>query len=467
MMEKFEDLVSNIQEETPATLAIWRISNKNIIDILKEFVADKHDDDDRTYGKFILQTQGLFDRLNPLLAQQERTNDYFSSTLSNMDYPRTDEFSVIFGGKYAIKPHSIPESLVSRLVRDNPRIYTVSRSKPPDDAPPNLTHIQSNVLADDDLGKGEFLKILNMARDEWQKSFWKTTKLVVYFTLGFFRGEITCEKNLTTADNFQEALVESFANLENNSWRVVVTGTDATRPSTFMNDTLDWKMDDTSNSTNELIVPSYKISDRNFVYAMSKLGQYYMVASAVIQLTDKASRTRRRVDLIIRKIEKYVAISQAGGSSFEHLARHSCGPRISLRRSQRGESAVMKRLGNILGFSLFKDTSSLANQSVAMMAKLNAISKNFDDIEKALKNHLLIANCISICYTPLHGIPWTQEAVKSTTNDPRLSIVSQITWRLRNAISIERAISLHFPLPKGPQEELSELDLSTRWSTRC
>jgi len=435
--DDFDDLLSSIQEAKPSTLAIWRLSNKSILDILKAFAAEKNDD--RIYERFALKTQDLFDRLNSLLAEQERNNYYFSPTLSITNYSRKNEFSVIFGGKYATTPQSIPESLVSRLVNENPRIYTVSRSNPTNvDLPLNLRHFQSELLTDVNLGKGEFLKILNTARDEWQKWFSKTTKLVIYFTLGFYKGENPFMKNMITAGNFREALLESFADLDSNSWRVVVTGTDATRPSTYKDDTFEHRKKDKSGKKTKktLLIPSYKIEERNYAYALSKLGQFYVIANAVMQLTGTAKRRRRKVESILKKVHTYVNLTKEGGNSFDYLVEHST---LHLHSTRASRLNPFKRLKKE---ETGKKSSS---RSVDLIAELNLISRYLDRLETSLQDNFMVVRGISICYTPLHAKPWSENALKCTTMTPRLFVLKQIMPRLKNAISIEQAVALHFP----------------------
>eukprot|EP00548_Thalassiothrix_antarctica_P014005 CAMPEP_0194169034 /NCGR_PEP_ID=MMETSP0154-20130528/3752_1 /TAXON_ID=1049557 /ORGANISM="Thalassiothrix antarctica, Strain L6-D1" /LENGTH=613 /DNA_ID=CAMNT_0038880265 /DNA_START=78 /DNA_END=1919 /DNA_ORIENTATION=+ len=440
--EEFENLLSTIQKQTPPTLVLWRLSNEKIFKVLKDFACSS-DKNDRNFEILLPQTQVLFNHLNSRLAEQERDNRYFSSTLSNLNSPRNDEFSVVFGGKYVTKPVSISGNLVSRLLKDNAFIYTVSRSKPHDNAPKNLIHMQSKNLTDDKLGKEEFLKVLNMARDKWEKSFPKT-KMVLYFTLGFYKGETSCETNLVTARNFQEALVESFTDLDKKHWRVVVTGTDATRPNTSKGDTFDWKKDDTNNSeSKKLVIPSYKLDRHNYFYALSKLGQFYIIASAVAQLTSatqKVKPTNEKFEPTIKKIEKYVELFKTGCKTFDLLVKYSsinnlvnplngAHPKPSLE-TDKTEENVLETHANML------------------IAGLDDISKSFDHImeeEFFLRDYFMVAKGISICYTPLHATPWTEEAVKSTSC-PRLFILKQLIPRLKNAISIEQAVALHFPL---------------------
>lgn len=450
-MEEFEGLLSTTREKP--TLATWRLSHESFVDTLKGFAAVECDDDDRNDTKFLLQTQGLFDRLNPLLAEQERNDEYFSSSLSAMNSPRHNEFSVVFGGKYVTKPESIPEAIVARLVMESPRIYTVSRSKPSPDLPKTLTHIQSELLDSNDFGKGEFLKVLNMAREEWQTSYSITT-MVIYFTLGFIKGDDPFERNLSCARNFRDALIESFACLQNNdssspSWRVVVTGTNATLPSTHEDATYDWK-DDTKSTTTagtKLNIPTYKITKWNFIYAMTKLGQFYIIASAVTQLTKGADiPLRKKLEPIIRKIETYNSLSKKGENenAFYYLANHS------RPLHTRNPVGAMRRFRMMFGRANKIKNIVNENRANILIAELDDISNNFDRIvreESILRDHFSIAGGITICYTPLHAKPWTIEAVKETTANPRLYIVNQVLWRLKNAISLEQAVAAHFPPP--------------------
>jgi len=412
-LEKLEDLLSKTKQHQ--TLAVWRLSDEKLVDTLKLFATDRRDEDS-DYTKMLEQTQGLFNRLNPLLAQQEREDEHFSSSFSAMESVGKNEFSVVFGGKYTLKPKSISETLVAILAHNNSRVYTVSRSPPSPGLPQNLKHFQSENLDSDELGKGEFLKVLNQARDEWQESYYNTT-MVIYFTIGFHKGENPYERNIFTARNFGDALVKSFSSIGNNSWRVVVTGTDATRPTTYEDATFRWKGENSINLT----VPSYKIHEGNYIYAMSKLGQIYTVASAVAKLS-KDRGIHKKLKPTIERIEKTVKMVKEGDNSYAYLVE------ISKRTG---------RLRKLCGRMKMKD-------KIYLKTELNGISKYVQQIEESLGKHFLLAEGISICYTSLHSEPWTEKAI--TTDDPRYDILRNIITRLKNAISLEHAAALHFPM---------------------
>jgi hypothetical protein len=52
------------------------------------------------------------------------------------------------------------------------------------------------------------------------------------------------------------------------------------------------------------------------------------------------------------------------------------------------------------------------------------------------------AKVISICYTPLHAKPWTEQAKSAAS--PKTYILKQIVRRLKNAVSIEQAVFYRF-----------------------
>ena len=65
---------------------------------------------------------------------------------------------------------------------------------------------------------------------------------------------------------------------------------------------------------------------------------------------------------------------------------------------------------------------------------------------KELKDYFCIAKGISICYTPLHAKPWTQQAINNAATglSPKAFVLEQVVKRLKNAISIEQAVDCHF-----------------------
>ena len=160
-----KELIREIQSQTPKTLAVWRLSHPPLVQALEDFAA-KEDD-----GSSLLeQDQTLFGHLNPLLAQQEQEHYYFSKEEERRS-SRKDEFSVVFGGKYSeTTPQSISEMLVSKLAKDNVRVFTVSRSKLSCELPNNLTHIvKQNLDSETEVGVNEFLDVMTMAKQKWQQ----------------------------------------------------------------------------------------------------------------------------------------------------------------------------------------------------------------------------------------------------------------------------------------------------------
>ena len=82
------------------------------------------------------------------------------------------------------------------------------------------------------------------------------------------------------------------------------------------------------------------------------------------------------------------------------------------------------------------------------MEELDAISNKFtNEVEPILgSSNLQIAKDISICYTPLHAIPWTEQALKQKANDdvsPKGFLIEQVVKRFKNAISINLASKSH------------------------
>jgi len=428
-VEEFEESISAFQGQTPA---LWRLSNKPFVEALRDFTTtnDEEDEDDE---KLLEKAQELFNKLNPLMAQQERDNYHFApSFVSNSS--REDEFSVVFGGKYTNKvvPESISETLVKDYLKDSCCIYTVSRSRLSCKLPENMKHFPKENLDSERLGKKEFLEVLNMARCEWQESYPDTT-LVIYFALGSHSGGGAFKRNLIFVENFTKALIESLESVKNASWRVVVTGTDATLPSTHKNNEVKFVLDGDDSKEVNITIPSYKISEGNYFYAMSKLGQYYIVASAVAQLLNQ-KEICEELKPTVMKIRNEIFIDDLTKSQLLNGFRDckSTGQLNSATKSLRRCSLPVRIPGE-----------RKLDRIKYEIPWLNKVSESFTLYEKSLKSHFWIAGGISICFTPLHGKPWTSEAIFD--DHPRLYILKQILWRLKNVISTQQAAALHFP----------------------
>jgi hypothetical protein len=421
--------IYEIQNQTPKTLAFWRVSHRPIVKVLEAFAATDTEDDTSLE---LAEVQALFDRLNPLLAEQEKTDrSYckFKRTSSATSSSKTTlDISVVFGGK-APKGvgHSISEALSSRLLQKCLFVYTVSRSESIHQLPVNNIHVAKQNLDSDETGTNEFFDVMNMAKAKWEGD--DSSTLVLYMTLAQFKGSDPFSFNLRVANNFCKALVETVSSAPNKKWKVVLTGTDATSP-------IDKKDSEFEFENEAIFIPTYKIFIYNFTYAMSKvkidytylfpcfnchcashppfflctqIGQYYLVAKTIAKLVGRNDLVDE-IDPIISKISANIEAA-AGKPVFEE--------------SSSGD-----------------DTSTKIS-----MEELSEYSRRFNDIEKELKDYFAIAVGISICYTPLHAGPWTEQAIKPNDSglSPKANIVEQIAKRLKNAISIEQAVDCHFP----------------------
>lgn len=478
---RLKEICSQILQSSPKTLAHFRLSNPAIVKDLEDFAFSTSDEDEPR--PLLHQVLELFQRLNMHMAEQERScpswRDFFvASRLHKKEPSYNDEYSseitspieisVVFGGKFSKNPASISEQLVSDLVRRSQTVYTVSRSIcDKEDLPSNVKHISKqnldksdgNATNDSIIGADEFYDVMSMAKKEWletsshqQLTFPSTTAtLVFYYTLGQHKGVNPFVRNLNSAENFHRALTKmassspelsplsssesNRSNLMKRNWRVVVTGTDATLPSTHPPSKM--AMDLVENNTDDAIVytvPTYKIGTNNFVYAMSKLGQYYWIANAVagvlMMQEDKKGNTQygeifNNTKQVFGKIKHHVT------SAGEDGAYHSGGNEVSEETT-----------GNKIGIS---------------MAELDSISLEMSSLMEGglLQDHFQIAEQISICYTPLHAKPWTEDAIKKSSSvddaspssilsSQKAFILEQIVKRFKNAISIKSAASSHF-----------------------
>jgi hypothetical protein len=437
---RLNQLIAEIRRQSPKTLAFWRLSHSNLVEALQEFAAG--DDDDQNDNNELLlldQVQALFrDQINPLLAQQENStkgflfseeqsnnnnNNYNNGSAAAADYAK-QEVSVVFGGKYSKNPASISEFLVSKLIEQSPQVITVSRSMMitgDDDAslPKNLTHVAKQNLDAAEGGVPEFVDVMNLAKESFQNSNNAdddenntTRRIAFYLTLGQHKGANPFVRNLQAAQNFCQALQQTMDSSspqqqqqqqQHPSWRVILTGTDATLPSTHPDGNVCIVLDEDGHQE-DLVVPSYKIMQYNYVYAMSKLGQYYMVVHAVATLLGRKEIVEETAP-VIDKIRQHVYKAKEDGD--------------------------------------YHAESSSSTSSSITMAELDEISRRIIELADQVSDHVWIATGISICYTPLHAKPWTAAGLK--TESPRGHVVEQIVRRLKNAISIEKAAARHFP----------------------
>ncbi|CAJ1947805.1 unnamed protein product [Cylindrotheca closterium] len=425
--DHLDTLIQDIRSQNPKTLAYWRVTNEPIYKVLQHFASTDSDDDDssQSVDSLLPQVQTFFDALNAQLSVQESEDPdyqaYLKSKSPETTTPKTTssttDVSIVFGGKYPAegKPRSISERLVNKLSdgKDETAVITVSRSNVSHDMPINCRHVALQNLdhADTSLGSAEFGQILEMAGNEAKKGGDKPG-LTLYLTLGQHKGVNPFRRNLQGANNFCLALekfmtTEKDGNTRNDAcdWRVVLTGTDATLPS-------DYPASHVELLNQSLQIPSYKISEYNFTYATSKLGQYFLLIKTVAQLTGRMDIVEE-VEHIVVKIQ--ASVDKAGDNGNYHPPEDG------------------------------QETPS----TFISMAELDQYSRRSMELELELREHLQFAKGISICYTPLHAVPWTQQAVASAAGSedslsPKAFVLEQVVKRLKNAISIDQAVECHF-----------------------
>ena len=76
--QQLDTLASQIRQQSPHTLAFWRINHKPIFHLLNEFAGTDSQDADQ--AELLAETQKLFNGLNSILSEQERTDPNY------MDY---------------------------------------------------------------------------------------------------------------------------------------------------------------------------------------------------------------------------------------------------------------------------------------------------------------------------------------------------------------------------------------------
>lgn len=405
--DHFQSLLDEILKQSPQTLAAWRLRNEKLVSCLRSF-ATRREDDDRPLVESVL---ALFDRINPILAEQEQSDGLFGGRSTEPWAEKkigvmatSSSAAIVFGGKYSIHPRSISELLVSKLSSNtHQQVWTVSRSEVKE-APSTITHISRQRL-DQPGGNVEFEEIIRRAVIGESPP----TILDIYFSLGQHKGINPFVRNLQAANNFASALekviAEALVKFPTFQWRIILTGTDATLPSTHPHGQVTLNED-------HYTIPTYKISEYNYTYAMSKLGQYYRIGQAVAHLTG-AERLAGDCAKIYSRIQAHVM--QSGKN-----ANYDSG-------------SALVRMEELDEWSRQVDGVLLpALRGAGSQEEAAPASKNF-----------VIAQGISICYTPLHAHPWSEQALNQDKLEPTAYILEQVMKRLKNAISIEQAVEAH------------------------
>jgi hypothetical protein len=108
------------------TLVFWRLGNPKIVQALQEFCTGPEWNEADGQQVHLDQVQELFDRLNPLLSEQEQGSGKF---VGSGRQATSNAFPDVFGNKCtATVPRSISETLVAKLSATCVRVYTASRS---------------------------------------------------------------------------------------------------------------------------------------------------------------------------------------------------------------------------------------------------------------------------------------------------------------------------------------------------
>lgn len=487
-LEALLDMVIGILDADEKTPAYWRIKYDNkIVLALQEFCTEKDKDDgtsdDAERINFLTKrTLDLFHLLNDIMSEQEcavtflpqqkkfnerssilgRTEPTknimrFCATTFFNNFKNVDRevVSIVFGGKEANPAQSLSEELVKTLSETCLHVYTISRSdmKP---TKKNITHFNNQNLCEDSKeGVEGFVEVMEacIKKHFSSDSSKKKNVLSIYFTMGYHKGRDVYNANLRSANNFAKALQETFsaASGKNIKWKVILTGTDATRPSYSGDTTAVWPRDMTASpsdtyadhpgttvekETNQvekitLTVPLYKIHKYNFVYAMSKIGQFYTIADVVANLTIKPAVYKQS------QKERDINLSETVQKITSHI------------RKAEENGVYDEKAKNIIS-----------------MDDLNTISSDWTKKAQPLvSTELAVATDLSILYTPLHCRSWVTQSLKDSREhkdkyggSARAHIVFQIVKRLANAISTDMGTRCHTVHGYVGQESNSNTD---------
>ena len=439
LREMRDEVVKQKEDTGSCTLSYWRLTNPVIWKAMEDFASSPDWPYNGNNGACIeeacrKEVQALFTNMNRAMVEQER-KCLFPGEKPLL--PSANQWSVVFGGKWAVQPCSIAEELVDLLTTSangEARVYTVSRTSAPQctdsgnkDGPPcNVIHFAKQNLDNLKGGKEEFEQVLNRVVDDWEKVNMESTTttttttttnggnpagmppIVFYFTLGKHKGDnLPFQRNIQSVDNFVQALesiVPTRLVAKGIPWKVVITGTDATNPSTQPDPILTVQGVLTT-------APTYKMVTYNTVYAASKLCQFYKIATAVAKIS---------------------------GTSISPALE-------STREGNDGSLAVITQ--QIVDFVVDAGNNGVYRENVFLTDKeLDAISNYWTQVvEPSLQQYLQTAKSISICYTPLHRDPWTAMCLSDKSKEsPKKFMIQNIIWRLKNAISIDRAARAHF-----------------------
>lgn len=408
LQELWDEAVNNKEIGGSCTLTYWRLSNTEIWNALRDFcTAPEWKMDGADENACREETQLLFSKLNQAMVDQERTLLWPNEDIPQ---PQDNQWSVVFGGKWSSNPISISETLVGLLAASTKfRVYTVSRTSiEKSSLPENVVHFAKQNL-DSPGGREEFEQVIARVMADYDEAhkYHEKSPLVFYFTLGQHKGHNPFVRNISGAKNFAQTLSEIVsAKLTTKSipWKIVITGTDATNPSTKADSAVVVNGISTT-------VPTYKIMPYNFVYAASKLCQYYVIGAA---------------------------ISDAGGISIAPL----------LTERDENDGSMASLIGQLESFVHFSGKNgTYQDNHILGQEELDQISTHWDVVEAVLRKYLQVARGISICYTPLHRDPWIQssfeQCAEESQGSPKAYIIQQIVRRFKNAISIDKAARAH------------------------
>lgn len=408
-LDHLHSMIKDINDEETKDLRYWRMQDSNIVNALEDFCEEEYNDGNEGRDSLKKETQVLFDNLNRLMDVQEQSVKFFpEQKLIEREIRHGSEsevVSIVLGGKKAVPAESISEKLVDKLAKTCKHVYTVSRSgSEAMDLDPNITHIPSQHLMDGTEASVEgFIDIINLSIDEHFPPHVENKMLVMYFTLGCYLAKEGFQKNIRAAKSFSEALMRTFSVKNKHvDFKVVITGTDAIFPSNHPLTIMEWEEHERKV---QLKVPTWKIADDNYVYAMSKLGQFYTLADAI--------STIHNIKLDINL-----------GDIVERITQH------------------INVAGDVMQYNENQE-------NVILMSELDKISEGWTDtVQPALNDYLTVANGLSILYTPLH-LHFADEAIDECEEDDeyggsiKAHIVYFLVFFMQNAVSIGFGANSH------------------------
>jgi len=233
----------------------------------------------------------------------------------------------------------------------------------------------------------DYTKVIDVVYEKWKALCpHGLDKTVFYFTLGGYGRNVheivqAAQNNIKAADGLSAALKDLPQQFPKDKVKIVVTGTDATNPSTMCPLTG---------------VPVFKICKTNFFYAMSKLAQEHILAIRALEMNDQVAPPQSSKDLQWMKA------------------------RISALSDE-------------------TDLNKEGFDNAEYRERLDRIAEEQDWMQAV--HHFRAVKRLSIIFSSMHSPTFAKQAETATV--PAVSVLCNIVARLKNAVPLQEAALMH------------------------